>query len=80
LNNIGKELERQLSDAGITTAEQLREIGSREAWLRIKAADPSACYMRLCLLEGAAQGIRRHDLDGKTKAELKAFYNECKKL
>ena len=46
LPNIAAKLEAQLADAGITTAEELKEVGSREALLRILARDPSACIMR----------------------------------
>ena len=72
--NIAAKLEKQLADAGITTFEELKQIGSREAWLRILARDPSACIMRLSSLEGAIQGIRWHYLDDGTKASLKEFY------
>lgn len=78
LPNIGKTLEDQLTKAGIQTVSQLKKAGSREAWLKIKALDPSACYNRLCALEGALRGIRWHDLDEETKAELKMFYSEHK--
>jgi len=74
LPNIAAKLEKQLTDAGITTIEQLKRVGSREAWLRILAADPSACIMRLSSLEGAIQGVRWHYLDEDTKASLKEFY------
>ena len=74
LPNIAAKLEAQLADAGITTIEQLRQAGSREAWLRILARDPSACLMRLSALEGAIQGVRWHYLDADTKASLKDFY------
>jgi DNA transformation protein len=76
--NIGAKLEAQLIEAGIQTPEQLKAAGSREAWLRIKAFDPSACLMRLCALEGALRGIRWHDLDPGTKEELRAFYHSHK--
>ncbi len=36
LPNIGMELEKQLSIVGITTEEELRSVGSREAWIRIQ--------------------------------------------
>lgn len=36
LFNIGKEVERQLNEVGITTGDALRQIGSKDAWLRIK--------------------------------------------
>jgi len=78
LPNIAAKLEKQLSDVGITTIEQLKEAGSREAWLRILAVDPSACIMRLSSLEGAIQGIRWHYLDADTKSSLKEFYKKHK--
>ena len=79
LPNIAAKLEKQLSDVGITTIKQLKKAGSREAWLRILASDPSACIMRLTSLEGAIQGVRWHYLDDDTKASLKEFYKEYKK-
>ena len=78
LVNIGKTLEEQLNAIGIQTVSQLRETGSREAWRRIKSADPSACYNRLCALEGALQGIRWHDLPDGVKEDLKIFYQSQK--
>lgn len=75
LPNIADKLESQLADVGITTIEQLKEVGSKEVWLRILARDPSACIMRLSALEGAIQGVRWHYLDDETKTELKEFYN-----
>ena len=41
LPNIAAKLKPQLADADITTAEELKRVGSREAWLRIQAHDPS---------------------------------------
>ncbi|WP_313530334.1 TfoX/Sxy family protein [Anaerotignum sp.] len=78
LPNIGKSVEQQLLQIGITTPEQLIQIGSKQAWLNIKAIDPSACYNRLCALEGAIQGIRWHNLDENIKLELKEFYSASK--
>jgi len=78
LLNIGKQIEQQLLQVGIDTPEKLKEIGSKQAWLNIKAIDPSACYNRLCALEGAIQGIRWHHLREDVKQELKEFYNSFK--
>ncbi len=75
LPNIADKLESQLNRAGIVTVEQLKEIGSREAWLSILSFDPSACIMRLSALEGAIQGVRWHNLDDNTKQSLKEFYH-----
>ena len=74
LPNIATKLESQLADVGITTFDELKQVGSHEAWLRILAKDPSACIMRLSSLEGAIQGIRWHHLDDDTKKSLKEFY------
>lgn len=78
LANIGPKLTAQLNAVGITTPEELKALGAKEAWLRIKAIDSSACLMRLSALEGAVRGIRWHELDKGTKAELKEFYNRHK--
>ncbi|NLI52764.1 MAG: TfoX/Sxy family protein [Clostridiales bacterium] len=79
LPNIADKLETQLIEVGIPTIAALEQTGSREAWLRIAAIDPSACYMRLCALEGALHGVRWHHLDDETKKELKSFYTLNKK-
>ena len=78
LPNIGNEVERQLHEIGITSEEQLKSLGSRQAWLDIQKIDSSACYNRLCGLEGAIQGIRWHFLSDSVKKDLKAFYLEHK--
>jgi len=78
LPNIAGKLEKQLEEAGITTIEELKRVGGREAWLRILVRDPSACMMRLSALEGAIQGVRWHYLDDNTKQSLKEFYKEHK--
>ena len=78
LPNIAAKLEQQLMDVGINTIDQLKTVGSHEAWLRILAKDTSACLMRLSALEGAIQGVRWHHLDEAVKAELKDFYKKHK--
>ena len=76
LPNIGKTVEEQLNQVGIETEEQLRGLGSCEAWRRLREIDPSSCYNKLCGLEGALQGIRWHGLSDEKKKELKQFYLE----
>ncbi|WP_405269536.1 TfoX/Sxy family protein [Methanobrevibacter sp.] len=75
LPNIGKVLEEQLNDVGISTVDELIDIGSREAWLKIRDVDESACVNRLMALEGAIQNIRWHDLSDGDKKNLRNFYN-----
>ena len=62
LPNIGAVVEEQLNQVGINTYDQLKEMGSRQAWLKIKAIDDSACINRLYGLEGAVQGIKKSQL------------------
>ncbi len=78
LPNIGKALEKQLADVGIETPEQLIQVGSREAWMRIRLRDPSACLNRLCALEGAIRGVHWHHLPQDVKDDLREFYHTNK--
>ncbi len=80
LPNIGKAVEKQLNDVGISTVDELIDIGSKEAWLRIKQTDESTCINRLKALEGAIQNIRWHDLSDEDKNNLRQFYNEQKEI
>jgi DNA transformation protein len=74
LPNIGQEVERQLNEVGIRTENELKIIGSMQAWLKIKSIDESACINRLYALEGAIQGISKKELTLERKDELKEFY------
>lgn len=78
LPNIGKVLAGQLNEVGINTVDDLIDIGSKEAWLKIKGIDESTCINRLMALEGAIQDIRWHDLSEDDKNNLKDFYNNFK--
>lgn len=78
LPNIGVKLEKQLNDVGIASVEQLKAVGSREAWLRIYAQDSSACINRLLGIEGSIRGVRKSELPDDVKKELLAFYREAK--
>ena len=79
LPNIGKKVEEQLHQVGITTANELKEIGAKAAWLKIQEIDESACINRLMALEGAIQGVKKTMLSDETKADLKEFYQEHKR-
>lgn len=79
LPNIGKEVERQLNEVGITDYEQLKALGAEAAWLKIQGIDESACILRLYALEGAICGIKKTLLPDERRAELKEFYNWHKK-
>jgi DNA transformation protein len=74
LPNIGKVIAARLREVGIETPEDLKAIGSENAFIRLKTVDEGACINELLGLEGAIQGVRDHDLDENRKAELKVFY------
>ncbi|MCX7711544.1 MAG: TfoX/Sxy family protein [Clostridia bacterium] len=74
LANISKVTERKLLEVGIDSPEQLKEIGSKEAFLRIRAIDPTACIHMLYGLEGAVQGTRDKFLSPEVKENLKSFF------
>ncbi|NEZ74992.1 competence protein TfoX [Clostridium botulinum] len=80
LLNIGKEVESQLNKVGIFSYDELKDIGTEQAWLKIQEIDSSACIHRLLALEGAIQGVKKTALPQERKAELKDFYNwhKCK--
>ncbi len=75
LPNIGPELARLLNEAGVHDAEELRALGTQEAFLRLKARDPDACFHKLTAIEGAVQGVRKSQLDPERKAQLRAFFD-----
>lgn len=75
MNNIGKVLENRLKSVGIEDGKMLISLGSKEAFLRLKAEDDTSCYNTLCALEGAVEGIRWHGLNEEKKKELKKFFS-----
>jgi len=78
LPNIGKVLEKNLNEIGIFTEEQLKETGSKEAFIRIRMIRPNACLNMLYNLQGAIDGIKDSLLPENTKFELKEFYKNLK--
>ena len=76
--NIGSFLAQQLEQVGITSISYLKELGSKQAWLRIKAIDDSASINRLYSLEGAIRGIKKAELPEEIKQDLKTFYQKNK--
>ena len=78
LPNIGRVVEAQLNEVGISTEADLKAVGSKQAWLRILAIDDSTCINRLMALEGAVRGVKKSTLSDEVKTELKEFYRENK--
>lgn len=71
--NIGKEMTRKLTSVGIDTAEKLIELGSKEAYFRIKEKYPNVCLVHLYVLEGAIQNVPYNALSKEKNKELKEF-------
>ena len=78
LPNIGKEMELKLKSIGIDTKERLIDIGSEEAFFKLKTKYPNVCLVHLYALEGAIQNMDFNCLSEKTKARLKTFSDTLK--
>ena len=78
LKNIGKEIERKLKTIGINSAEELKKIGSKDTWFRLKLKYPEICLVHLYTLEGAIRDIEYNQLSEETKREWKAFTDQWK--
>jgi len=74
LPNVGRVLEKNLIAAGICSAGELRKVGAKEAFIRIRAIDSGACLHMLYGLQGAVEGIRDTDLSESTKEDLRLFF------
>lgn len=79
LPNIGKELEKLLSEIGINNEEELKIAGTEKTFIRLNAIANDACLSKLMAIEGALQGIRWHQINPARKEELKAFFYQVKK-
>lgn len=68
LPNIGGVLENQLIAVGIDTPEKLREIGTEQTFIKLKAYDGGSCFHKLTAIEGAVQGIPKKEISAERKA------------
>jgi len=71
LPNIGKVLARKLHQAGITSYDDLIDLGSVEAYLRVWNRQDVIGYNMLYAIEGAIQGVRWHDLPKTHRQRVK---------
>jgi len=78
LRNIGKELERKLKAVDITTADELKKVGSEEAFVRLKLRDPQVCLVHLYALEGAVSDMEYNQLPEDVKQRLKGISDRLK--
>jgi len=73
LRNIGKEIDKKLKTVGIMTAEELKDLGSEAAFVKLKSHYPNVCLVHLYSLEGAITDIEYNHLPNDVKKKLKEF-------
>ncbi len=71
--NICTEIAKKLNSVGIDSAEKLIELGSKQAFLKLKELYPQICLVHLYTLEGAINNIEFNCLSEDKKKELKEF-------
>lgn len=78
MKNIGKTIENKLISVGVESAEQLRDIGSKQAFLRLKACYPEVCLVHLYTLQAAINDVMLDQLSESVKADLKVYSDSLK--
>lgn len=78
LRNLGPASDEFYERAGITTAEQLRELGADESYYRALVAGGRPHFIGYYVLVMALQGRPWNDCKGKEKDALKARFNAIK--
>jgi DNA transformation protein len=71
LPNIGTVLAQKLRQAGITSNDDLIDLGSVEVYLRVWGRQDVIGYNMLYAIEGAIQGVRWHDLPREHRHRVK---------
>jgi DNA transformation protein len=72
MKNLGPVSAARLRSVGIETPEDLRQVGSIEAYVRLKRAYPfETSLVTLYALEGALTDTHWYALPERTKAELR---------
>ena len=75
--NIKKRLAQQLRNAGIDSYQDLADMGSIEAIIKIKGKAACRDYNLLFALEGAIQGIPQYNFFKEEKLKLKTELNKA---
>lgn len=73
---IGKTMEKKLHSVGIRSAEELLNLGSKEAVGRLKKEYPSTCVVILYHLQAAIEGVEIKNLSQESKRDLKKSFQE----
>lgn len=71
LKNLADKSEQQLAEVGITTAEQLIDVGSAEAYVQLKMHFQKGISLNfLYAMEAAIRGIHWQEITQQDKLEL----------
>ena len=73
MRNIGREMARKLTAAGIDTREKLLQAGARQAFFQLAARYPNVCLVHLYALEGAIRDVDFNSLPEEVKRDLREF-------
>ena len=73
MRNIGREMARKLTAAGIDSPEKLLQAGSRRAFFQLSALYPNVCLVHLYALEGAIRDVDFNSLPEEVKRDLREF-------
>lgn len=76
--NIGREMARKLTSVGIDSQEKLVEVGTKQAYFKLKMTYPQVCLVHLYALEGAVEETEFNCLSAEKKKELKEFSDAIK--
>ena len=77
LPNIGEKLSAELVKAGVSSADQLRKLGSIETILRLTGGKPLVGYNILYAIEGAVRGVRWHSIPKEELHQLRENYKRA---
>ncbi len=78
IRNLGPAYEQSFAKIGITTADQLREIGADEAYGRLLAAGTRPHFIGYYVLVMGLQGRPWNDCKGNEKLELRKRFDALK--
>ncbi|MCG3266297.1 TfoX/Sxy family protein [Yoonia sp. I 8.24] len=76
IKNIGPAFEKSLTTAGITTAEQLRDLGADAAYQRLLENGSRPHFIGYYVLHMALQGRPWNDCKGEEKKALRASFDK----
>ena len=78
IKNIGPAFETALIDVGITSAEQLREIGADAAYAKLLEGGSKPHFIGYYVLHMALQGRPWNDCKGEEKKALRKQFDKIK--